>query len=113
VPFEDKIKILGRRPDPVEIRQDGIFAAKGDVEGIGVDRGRRPRLPQERQPPGRPSPGMKNHERVPLPDELVPELEIPADAAENVEMRQEGGDLHAPILSKRADINEMRLDNRT
>jgi hypothetical protein len=43
---------------------------------------------------------MEKGECVPAADELVAELKVAADPAENFDVREKGGDLHGPGLER-------------
>ena len=94
VALKDEIEIFRGGPEALEPGQDGILAAKGDVEGVVGQGGKGSRLGLEIQPFRLAPLRMEENEGMTAAGELVAELEIAADAAEDLDVREEGGDLH-------------------
>ena len=94
MPFKYEVEILHGGPKPAEGGKDGIFAAQSDIERPAGKRGERSHIAVELQP-GRRSPlGREQDEIMPSPDEGVPDLEIAAHAAENLDVGKKSGDPH-------------------
>ena len=94
MPFEDEIEVLRSGAEAFELRQDGIFTAYADVEGVVGKRGKRPGFGLKIEPIRLAALRMKKDEGMAAPGEFVAQLEIAPDAAINLDVREERGDLH-------------------
>jgi hypothetical protein len=94
VAFEDKIEKLGPGPKPVKLGKDGIFAAEPDIKFFVVQRIKRPDGALKSQPARRLPLGVEKDIAMAPLDELVADLDIAADSAKNLDMRQQSGDFH-------------------
>ncbi len=94
VAFKNKIEELRPGPEAVELRQDGELAADPDVEFRAAQGVERYRPAAELEPIGLLPRRREQRIIMPPPDERVPQFDIAADAAVDLDVRQEGGDLH-------------------
>jgi hypothetical protein len=91
---EDEIEILDRALEAVELGQDRVLAAEGDVEFLSAEVIKARQGPLERQPI-RPLSARREQDKMMAPaDELIPNLQIAADSAKDFDVGKEGGDPH-------------------
>jgi hypothetical protein len=92
VALQDEIEVAKPGGDAAELVQDGELAAHGGVEALLAQGGEGPGFGLEIEPGGLVAGGMVEDEAVAAGGQGVAQLEIAAHAAEDVDVRQEGGD---------------------
>jgi len=100
VAFKDKIEKLGAGPEPVKMGQDGIFAAESDIVLVVAEGRQRPAEALKVQPVRRLPLGVEKDKAVPALDELIADLDIAADSAEDLHMGQQSGDFHGRSIRR-------------
>jgi hypothetical protein len=94
VAFQHEVEEPGPRPEPVEGIEDGILAAKAEIEGLLPEGGKRPDGARELEPGRGDAFRREKDEAVAPADERVAELKVPAHASEHLDVGKEGCDLH-------------------
>jgi hypothetical protein len=111
VAFQHEVEEPGPRPKPVEVVEDGILAAKAEIEGLLPEDGKRPYGAGELEPRGGYAFRREKDEAVTPADERVAKLEVPAHASEYLDMGEQGRDVHG-VLNLTRDRESVKAGTR-
>ena len=95
--FQHEVKELSPGPKPVEIVENGILAAKAEIEGLLPENGKTLYGAGEFEPRRGDPFRREKHEAVTPADERVAKLKVPAHASEHLDVRKQGGDVHGVL----------------
>jgi hypothetical protein len=96
---EHEIEILHPRPQGVEGRQDGVFAAQPGVELLLAEGRERAEPAAERKPVGRDAARGEKSDIQAASGKLVAELQIAPDAAEDLDVRERRASFITPMVN--------------